>query len=67
MADYSIINAFSLLFAIGLQNSLVTRISEAVIRSTHLTRLFTHLGIELSQLFFTKPKSKETKLLRQLN
>jgi uncharacterized membrane protein YoaK (UPF0700 family) len=44
--------AFCLLFAMGLQNSLVTRISNATVRTTHLTGLFTDLGIELSQLFF---------------
>lgn len=44
--------AFALLFAMGLQNSLVTRISNATVRTTHLTGLFTDLGIELSQLFF---------------
>ncbi len=36
----------------GLQNSLVTKISNAIVRTTHLTGLFTDLGIELSQLFF---------------
>lgn len=41
-----------LLFAMGLQNSYVTKISDAVVRTTHLTGLFTDLGIELSQLFF---------------
>ena len=50
---YNII-AFTLLFAMGLQNSLVTRISGAIVRTTHLTGLFTDLGIELSQLFFYK-------------
>ncbi|CAH8293517.1 uncharacterized membrane protein YoaK (UPF0700 family) [Mariniflexile fucanivorans] len=44
----------ALLFAMGLQNSLVTKISNAVVRTTHLTGLFTDLGIELSQLFFPK-------------
>jgi uncharacterized membrane protein YoaK (UPF0700 family) len=44
--------AFSLLFAMGMQNSLVTTISNATVRTTHLTGLFTDLGIELSQLFF---------------
>lgn len=44
--------ACCLLFAMGLQNSLVTRISNATVRTTHLTGLFTDLGIELSQLFF---------------
>lgn len=43
-----------LLFAMGLQNSFVTKISNAVVRTTHLTGLFTDLGIELSQLFFPK-------------
>ena len=46
--------ACSLLFAMGLQNSLVTKISNATVRTTHLTGLFTDLGIELSQLFFYK-------------
>ncbi|GEO05702.1 DUF1275 family protein [Adhaeribacter aerolatus] len=55
--------AFSLLFAMGLQNSLVTRISGALVRTTHLTGLFTDLGIELSQLFFYKLKEQKQKLL----
>ena len=55
--------AFSLLFAMGLQNSLVTRISNATVRTTHLTGLFTDLGIELSQLFFYKENETRIKLL----
>lgn len=54
--------AFSLLFAMGLQNSLVTTISNAVVRTTHLTGLFTDLGIELSQLFFYKLQEQKEKL-----
>ena len=54
--------AFSLLFAMGLQNSLVTRISDAIVRTTHLTGLFTDLGIELSQLFFYKTIEQKSKL-----
>lgn len=53
----------SLLFAMGLQNSLVTRISNATVRTTHLTGLFTDLGIELSQLFFYREKESREKLL----
>lgn len=53
----------SLLFAMGLQNSLVTRISGAMVRTTHLTGLFTDLGIELSQLFFYKEKEQTHKLM----
>ncbi len=54
--------AFSLLFAMGVQNSLVTKISNAIVRTTHLTGLFTDLGIELSQLFFYKLKDQREKL-----
>jgi uncharacterized membrane protein YoaK (UPF0700 family) len=55
--------AFAMLFAMGIQNSLVTKISQATVRTTHLTGLFTDLGIELSQLFFYK-KPEETKKLK---
>jgi uncharacterized membrane protein YoaK (UPF0700 family) len=55
--------AFSMLFAMGIQNSLVTKISQSTVRTTHLTGLFTDLGIELSQLFFYK-KPDETKKLK---
>jgi len=55
--------AFALLFAMGLQNSLVTKISQSTVRTTHLTGLFTDLGIELSQLFFYK-KPEEVKKLQ---
>ena len=50
-----------LLYAMGLQNSFVTKISDAIVRTTHLTGLFTDLGIELSQLLFptSYPKRKE--------
>lgn len=54
--------ACSLLFAMGLQNSLVTKVSQSVVRTTHLTGLFTDLGIELSQLFFYR-KTSEFQLL----
>lgn len=50
--------ACSLLFAMGLQNALVTKVSQSVVRTTHLTGLFTDLGIELSQLFFYKKASE---------
>ncbi len=51
-----------LLFAMGLQNSMVTIISNAIVRTTHLTGLFTDLGIELSQLFFYKSAQEKRKL-----
>ncbi|GGH21616.1 DUF1275 domain-containing protein [Sphingobacterium alkalisoli] len=42
--------ACMLLLAMGLQNALVTKVSQSVVRTTHLTGLFTDLGIELSRL-----------------
>lgn len=58
--------ACSLLFAMGLQNALVTSISNAVVRTTHLTGLFTDLGIELSQLLFFKKAEQQKKLLSSI-
>src|SRR5690606_32291177 len=54
--------AYSLLFAMGLQNALVTMISNSVVRTTHLTGLFTDLGIEIAQLFFYKEFLQKSKL-----
>ena len=56
--------ASSMLFAMGMQNALVTKISKSTVRTTHLTGLFTDLGIELSQLFFYK-KPEERKRLKK--
>lgn len=58
--------AFLLLFAMGLQNALVTQISQSVVRTTHLTGLFTDLGIELSQLFFFKKPTEKARLSRSI-
>jgi uncharacterized membrane protein YoaK (UPF0700 family) len=43
--------AGSLLFAMGLQNAMVSVISGSVVRTTHLTGTFTDLGIEMAHLF----------------
>ncbi len=58
--------AYSLLFAMGLQNALVTKISQSTVRTTHLTGLFTDLGIELSQLFFYKKTTELKRLTRNI-
>lgn len=42
--------AGSLLFAMGLQNYLISIVSGSVVRTTHLTGTFTDLGIELPQI-----------------
>ncbi|MDJ1479856.1 YoaK family protein [Cytophagaceae bacterium YF14B1] len=54
--------AFVLLFAMGLQNATVTQLTNALVRTTHLTGLFTDLGIELAQTFFSKESSQRKKL-----
>jgi uncharacterized membrane protein YoaK (UPF0700 family) len=36
----------------GMQNAIITRISNAVIRTTHITGIVTDIGIELGKLFF---------------
>lgn len=51
-----------LLFAMGMQNSFVTQISNAVVRTTHLTGLFTDLGIDISQLLFQNTFTQREKL-----
>jgi uncharacterized membrane protein YoaK (UPF0700 family) len=54
--------AFSMLFAMGIQNSLVTKISLSTVKKNHFTGLFTDLGIELSQFFFYKKEEERKKL-----
>jgi uncharacterized membrane protein YoaK (UPF0700 family) len=57
--------SYILLLAMGLQNASVTRISGSVVRTIHLTGLFTNIGIDLSQLIFYKNRN-DKKLLRYL-
>lgn len=67
LSDYkSQVIACSLLFAMGLQNALVTKVSQSVVRTTHLTGLFTDLGIELSQLFFYRKLSEFKQLSKSI-
>jgi len=65
-AGYLYAIACVLLFAMGIQNSLVTQISNSTVRTTHLTGLFTDLGIELSQLFFYKKAEQQHKLKKSI-
>jgi len=66
VAQYNNTIACSLLFAMGLQNALVTSLSKAVVRTTHLTGLFTDLGIEVSQLFFYRRPEQKQKLMSSI-
>jgi uncharacterized membrane protein YoaK (UPF0700 family) len=54
--------AGSLLFAMGIQNALVSVISGSVVRTTHLTGTFTDLGIELAR--FINVKKTERSILK---
>ena len=50
--------AGSLLFAMGLQNAMVSMVSGAVVRTSHLTGMFTDLGIELSAITIAEREAK---------
>jgi uncharacterized membrane protein YoaK (UPF0700 family) len=62
--DISGVLAGILLFAMGLQNALVTEVSQSVVRTTHLTGLFTDLGIQIAELIF-RDSAHEKRVLRK--
>ncbi|RYF18149.1 MAG: DUF1275 domain-containing protein [Comamonadaceae bacterium] len=45
-----------LCFIMGLQNAVITKISKAEIRTTHVTGLVTDIGIELGKLLYINPR-----------
>ncbi|WP_317201127.1 YoaK family protein [Janthinobacterium sp.] len=45
-----------LCYIMGLQNAIITKISGAVIRTTHITGMSTDIGIELGKLFYYNRK-----------
>lgn len=51
-----------LCFIMGLQNAVITKISHAEIRTTHVTGLVTDLGIELGKLFYVNRLSDATRV-----
>lgn len=58
--------AYLLLFSMGIQNALVTKISQSTVRTTHLTGLFTDLGIEISQFIFYRNHPNTPKLKKNI-
>jgi len=52
--------AGSLLFAMGVQNALVSMVSGSVVRTTHLTGMFTDLGIDLSGAWLARKQLNPT-------
>jgi uncharacterized membrane protein YoaK (UPF0700 family) len=55
-ADVSLA-VITLCFTMGLQNALITKISRAEIRTTHVTGLTTDMGIELGKLLYWNRKA----------
>jgi uncharacterized membrane protein YoaK (UPF0700 family) len=49
-----------LCFLMGLQNAVITKISHAEIRTTHITGLVTDMGIELGKLLYINRLTRET-------
>lgn len=54
------LTAVLLCFVMGLQNALITKISNAEIRTTHVTGLVTDIGIELGKLFYWNRQTDDT-------
>lgn len=55
----------AMLFSMGLQNGLVSTISGGLIKTTHLTGLFTDLGAELSEYLHT-PQNENSMIKQKL-
>lgn len=51
---YLPITVLLLCFIMGIHNSIVTKISHAEVRTTHMTGIATDIGIELSKLFYAR-------------
>ena len=57
------LTALLLCFVMGLQNALITKISNAEIRTTHVTGLLTDLGLELGRLLYWNRSSAGVKVM----
>jgi uncharacterized membrane protein YoaK (UPF0700 family) len=54
--------ALLLCFVMGLQNAIVTKVSRAEIRTTHMTGVITDIGIELGKLIYWNRSEEANKL-----
>jgi len=57
------LTALLLCFVMGLQNALITKISNAEIRTTHVTGLLTDLGLELGKLAYWNRGGPQPKVI----
>lgn len=48
-----------LCFTMGLQNAMITKLSQSEIRTTHMTGIVTDLGIELGKLFYVNRRAMD--------
>jgi uncharacterized membrane protein YoaK (UPF0700 family) len=55
---------YLLCYVMGLQNAMITKISKAEIRTTHVTGLVTDIGIELGKLFYWNVGATPANLVR---
>ncbi|WP_261534579.1 YoaK family protein, partial [Burkholderia multivorans] len=53
-----------LCYVMGLQNAMITKISKAEIRTTHVTGLVTDIGIELGKLIYWNVGASQRDLVR---
>ncbi len=56
-----------LCFTMGLQNAIITKISDAVIRTTHLTGMVTDIGIVLGRMAYRGSNGAATTVSVELN
>ena len=52
-----------LCFTMGLQNAIITKVSQAEIRTTHMTGVVTDLGIEIGKLLYVNRRTDVTPVL----
>ncbi len=68
LADHSITTVMLLCFLMGLQNALITKISNTEIRTTHVTGIVTDIGIELGKwLYWNHPTLSQTEGMVKAN
>jgi uncharacterized membrane protein YoaK (UPF0700 family) len=56
------ITVMLLSFIMGLQNALITKLSNAEIRTTHITGIVTDIGIELGKFAYRNPSAADPAL-----
>lgn len=62
---YVSVTVLLLCFIMGLQNALITKVSKAEIRTTHVTGLITDIGIELGRLLYWARHARSTEAVME--